>query len=460
MTKVVRLRLLLAVVIWFALISVARLVELVARGTRARPRSWRARARARRRRARPPRARAGAAGRRGRSAAGGSRRARGDARPRAPGRLRALGHRDRHRAVQLDHRRSARAPQHAVERGDLRASRSPRPRGVHGGDRRLHRVRPGRRRRRALDQRGPRRSAPRPTARGPARRAARARRRRRRARRAARRAAASAPAGRAPRARPASARRAAAPSRIASRAQLAPHELVAGRRRVALVEHEVHDGQHRVEPLGQLALARAPGRGCGRRGSCASRARAAAPSSAPARGRRARSPRVVSPPSVRSVSATCASAASAGWQQVKISRSRSSAMPSRRRPPSPSARSSRELRGLSVHALAAQAVDRLVARGRGEPRAGVARARRRAATARARRRTPPAPPPRRGRSRRGGGSAWRAPAGLAPEHAVDRWPGAPTSNLHDRPDLDRPCRAPGIFAAHSIASSRSLHSTR
>ena len=33
---------------------------------------------------------------------------------------------------------------------------------------------------------------------------------------------------------------------------------------------------------------------------------------------------VVSPPSVRSVSATCASVASAGWQQVKTSSSRSS----------------------------------------------------------------------------------------------------------------------------------------
>ncbi len=36
---------------------------------------------------------------------------------------------------------------------------------------------------------------------------------------------------------------------------------------------------------------------------------------------------VVSPASVRSVRATRASSASAGWQQVKISRSRSSAMP-------------------------------------------------------------------------------------------------------------------------------------
>jgi len=36
---------------------------------------------------------------------------------------------------------------------------------------------------------------------------------------------------------------------------------------------------------------------------------------------------VVSPASVRSVSATRASSGSAGWQQVKISRSRSSGMP-------------------------------------------------------------------------------------------------------------------------------------
>ena len=47
-------------------------------------------------------------------------------------------------------------------------------------------------------------------------------------------------------------------------------------RRVALVEHEVDDAQHRVEPLRQARRATAPGRGCARRGSSPWRARCAA----------------------------------------------------------------------------------------------------------------------------------------------------------------------------------------
>ena len=41
---------------------------------------------------------------------------------------------------------------------------------------------------------------------------------------------------------------------MASADELAPHELVARRRRVALVEDEVDDGHHGVEALGQLVL--------------------------------------------------------------------------------------------------------------------------------------------------------------------------------------------------------------
>ena len=85
------------------------------------------------------------------------------------------------------------------------------------------------------------------------------------------------------------------------------------------------------------------------------------------------------PHSVRSDSATCASTASAGWQQVKISRSRSSGM---------AASSGSGVVGIECHlrhaaelgaddreaAGPAQHVDRLVARGRDDPGARVGRA--------------------------------------------------------------------------------------
>ena len=73
--------------------------------------------------------------------------------------------------------------------------------------------------------------------------------------------------------------------------ELAPHELVARGRRVALVEDEVDDGHHGVEALGQLVVVGHAVRDAARRGSSASRARAAAPSWRRARGTRARSPR-------------------------------------------------------------------------------------------------------------------------------------------------------------------------
>ena len=91
---------------------------------------------------------------------------------------------------------------------------------------------------------------------------------------------------------------------------------------------------------------------------------------------------VVSPPSVRSVSATRASSASAGWQHVKISRSRSSVMGMSASPPPRRRLDGRELRldrrsraeliGLLAQPpAAAQPVDRPVARGRRDPRPGV-----------------------------------------------------------------------------------------
>ena len=137
------------------------------------------------------------------------------------------------------------------------------------------------------------------------------------------------------------------------------------------------------------------------------RARAAWPSSARARGTRARSPPCSSPPSVRSVSATWASSASAGWQQVKMQLE--------------PLVGDRRLVHLVLHGLAARragassprACDRGgCGRSRGcapsspARRAGC-RASRRAASARPRSRTPPARPPRRARSRRGSRSASR-----------------------------------------------------
>ena len=120
---------------------------------------------------------------------------------------------------------------------------------------------------------------------------------------------------------------------------------------------------------------------------------------------------VVRPHTSRSVSATCASGGRAGWQQVKISRSRSSStLVVRRRVgrrPSASSRSASSAeRGVEPRA-AAQRVDGLEAAGRDQPGPRIGRH----AVARplldGRARRPRAAPPRRGRSRRAGGSAWR-----------------------------------------------------
>ena len=151
------------------------------------------------------------------------------------------------------------------------------------------------------------------------------------------------------------------PSRIASRRQVRARERRAGRRRVALVEHEIDHVQHGVEPLRQVGARRHLVRECARRGSSPSRARCAARGSARVvRNARAISS-VVSPHTSRSVSATCASGVSAGWQQVKISRSRSSS--------SASSSSSR----LSPRAAASSRVGELAERLRRTARGGAAR---------------------------------------------------------------------------------------
>ena len=80
---------------------------------------------------------------------------------------------------------------------------------------------------------------------------------------------------------------------------------------------------------------------------------------------------VVSPPSVRSVSATCASVASDGWQHVNTSSSRSSGMVASSMSSSTASGTSSSRVFAAQRLLAADAVDRAVARGGHEPRARV-----------------------------------------------------------------------------------------
>ena len=178
---------------------------------------------------------------------------------------------------------------------------------------------------------------------------------------------------------------------------------------------------------------------------------------------------VVSPASVRSVSATCASTASAGWQHVKMSRSRSSATPlsSSVSPPGrgsgvDSMAASRTL--VAPACVAAEPVERAVARRRGEPGAGSARD------------AVPGPP-----FQRPGEGILRALLGevpvardpdqggddttpLLPERTGDRFLGLQRHGPGYMSQIGRtstePTAAPGIRDATSIASSRSLHSTR
>ena len=213
-----------------------------------------------------------------------------------PGR-RTERHRDRDRAVELDHRRRRQLGERVVERGDAR------PVGVVGGrararDRRRSppAARTGRARRRAS------RRAPAPRGRGGssswsqrARSCSSSR--------------IGSPVGPDPRARSAtpgspSARpaRAPRPRRGTSSARMRPRRSASShsagriqssprRRRVALVEDEVDHLEHRRQPRGELGAARHLERHAAPRPACAWRARCAARSSARGRGTRARSRR-------------------------------------------------------------------------------------------------------------------------------------------------------------------------
>ena len=180
---------------------------------------------------------------------------------------------------------------------------------------------------------------------------------------------------------------------------------------VALVEDEVDHGEHAAQPVGQLGGRRAPGRGCWPRAILRlARVIRCAIVRSGTRNALAISG-TVSPPIRRRVSATCASGASAGWQQVKSRRSRSSVD----RGPTGAEGSSAVLSmsasswRASTGRLATQPVQGLVARGGGEPAAGVGRQRRRSASGAAPPRRPPGPSPRPGRGRRTGRRATPRP---------------------------------------------------
>ena len=168
------------------------------------------------------------------------------------------------------------------------------------------------------------------------------------------------------------------------------------------------------------------------------------------RNARAISP-VVSPPTRRRVSATCASGESAGWQHVKISESRSSGIVSLVH---------RFLRlllqlgdELGQAPLAAQAVDRLAPRGDREPRAGA--------------RGNPGARPRDERSRQRVLERVFRKVDVA-QVADQRRDDAPVLGAEDRLDgayitqtgrtSIEPCSAAGIFAAYCSASSMFSHS--
>ena len=114
------------------------------------------------------------------------------------------------------------------------------------------------------------------------------------------------------------------PRRSASSHSAGAHPVVAGGGRVALVEDQVDDLEHRRQPRGAARRRAGPRTARCASASVAWRARCAARWSASGtRNARAISS-VVRPPSRRSVSATRASGDSTGWQAVKIRRSRSS----------------------------------------------------------------------------------------------------------------------------------------
>ena len=97
------------------------------------------------------------------------------------------------------------------------------------------------------------------------------------------------------------------PSRIASSHSAGRVQVVAGGRRVPLVEDEVDDLEHRRDPLRRARRPPAPRTARRRRAASSSPARCAAPSSAPGPGTRGRSPRSTGRRSSCSVSATRAS---------------------------------------------------------------------------------------------------------------------------------------------------------
>ena len=166
---------------------------------------------------------------------------------------------------------------------------------------------------------------------------------------------------------------------------------------------------------------------------------------------------VVRPPSVRSVSATCASSASAGWQHVKISSSRSSANAVSSMSSSAAAPARRAGCVFSREgALAPDAVDRAVARRRHAARRPGCPGCRRAASARRRSRTPPARPPRRGRSRRGCGSA---SASTRPHSSRKTCSSSVSAPRAAGPRRCRPCGRRGRVRRSRVAASRSSAST-
>ena len=269
------------------------------------------------------------------------------------------------------------------------------------------------------------------------------------------------------------------PSRIAS-----PTDPIASRLsrrgRVTLVEHQIDHLEHGIQPIRKIGPRRHLIGDPARPGSSPWRARFAGPPSAGARNARAISS-VVRPHTSRSVSATCASGGSAGWQQVKISRSRSSSTPSSSSFHRAEARRCRACRRASANEASnarptTQAVDRFEPAGRHQPAAGIRRHALLAAIApwlQARHR---AAPPRRDRSRRAGGSAWPV-RGATRRDRARRFAGEPARRRHwsrtplagtvmhrscsmiGRTSIE-PYRAPGILDATWMASLRSLASTR
>ena len=195
-------------------------------------------------------------------------------------------------------------------------------------------------------------------------------------------------------------------------AQRRPHPVVAGGRRVALVEDQVDDLEHRRQARRAARRRAAPRTAPASASVRLARTIRCATVASGTRNARAISG-VVSPPSSRSVSATRASVESTGWQQVKISRSRSSpiVVGARRRGAARPAIEEADLRVLALQALRpADEVDRAVLGGGHQPGARVVRDARLAATARARRRARPARGPRRGRRRASSAPARRSGA--------------------------------------------------